>query len=441
MVVTELYSELSSALPASYVGVAEERGDALGNEGQVLVRPSTEEEICRTLSFATKQKQHVTVEGAGTKRGFGGTSKSTDLLLSLRDYHGIVEHTVGDMTVTVKAGTNVHELQAYLAEHQQKFAFDLPADEEATIGGIIASNESGPKRLGYGSARDQVIGLRVIYPDGRLIRTGGKVVKNVAGYDMNKLFIGAMGTLGVISEVTMKLRPLPKHERLLLIPFANEKMEDVRSFAVSLLDSMLEPVALEIMNATIMEKLTGIRTLGLALSFEDVEPSVDYQEKFVRRMLPAQTNILVKEGKDAHSFWENVARMGSSKRLVQSSSAVSVKLKIGVKNLRVFDVLKEAELLEEAHGLTVQSQGGLGHGLCIVCLSGAKEDVIASINSLRSQVEAIGGYVVVTHAPLAVRETVQVWGKPPTYFPLLEGIKRAIDPNRLLNQSRFVGGI
>ncbi|MDA6161842.1 FAD-binding oxidoreductase, partial [Escherichia coli] len=108
------------------------------------------------------------------------------------------------MTVTVRSGTRFKDLQDYLAKHNQKISLDPFWPENATIGGIIAANESGPKRLGYGSARDAVIGLRTVYPDGKVIRSGGRVVKNVAGYDMNKLFIGSMGTLGVISEITLK---------------------------------------------------------------------------------------------------------------------------------------------------------------------------------------------------------------------------------------------
>src|SRR5690606_23803693 len=155
----------------------------------IVVYPNEEEQIATILKFANDNKLTINIEGMGTKRGFGGTIERADIVMSLKNYTGITEHSVGDMTMTVKAGTPFIEIQQYLSEYNQTVPLDPTDQEEATIGGIIAANDSGPKRLGYGSARDLVIGLRIAYPNGQIIRTGGKVVKNVAGYDMNKLFI------------------------------------------------------------------------------------------------------------------------------------------------------------------------------------------------------------------------------------------------------------
>lgn len=243
MLVAELLTDLKSILPEDQIFEGESQNHPLGNGGKVTVYPKLEEEISNVLQYANDNGKKISVVGGGTKRGFGGMTESADILLSLANYKGIVEHTVGDLTLTVKSGTTFKELQEYLNKHNQKISLDPAWPEYATIGGIIASNESGPKRLGYGSARDVVIGLRTVYPDGRIIRTGGKVVKNVAGYDMNKLFIGSMGTLGVLSEVTVKLRPLPKHESLILLSFPQGNLEEIRSFVISLLDSMMEPTA------------------------------------------------------------------------------------------------------------------------------------------------------------------------------------------------------
>ena len=193
--------------------------------------------------------------------------KEADILLSLTQYSGIVEHIPGDMTLTVKSGTSFKEIQSYLAQYNQKIPLDPFFLENATIGGVIAANDSGPKRLGYGSARDVVIGLRMVYPDGKVIRSGGRVVKNVAGYDMNKLYIGSMGTLGVISEVTFKLRPISKYESITLINFPEGNLEVIRSFAVKVLDSMIEPVSLELLNPTLAEKLTNRKTLYVTVVF------------------------------------------------------------------------------------------------------------------------------------------------------------------------------
>ncbi len=193
MIVSELVVELNSILKG--IKIEEVMANSpFGNDGRINVYPRNEEEIINVVKFANRKDLKVTVAGAGTKKGFGGLEESFDILISLVEYKGIVEQTVGDMTVTVKAGTPFKEVQDYLSAYNQKISLDPAWSEFATIGGVVVANDSGPKRLGYGSARDLVIGTKIIYPDGSVIRTGGKVVKNVAGYDMNKLFIGSMGT-------------------------------------------------------------------------------------------------------------------------------------------------------------------------------------------------------------------------------------------------------
>ncbi|GMB09751.1 FAD-binding oxidoreductase [Thermolongibacillus altinsuensis] len=442
MVATELLTELKSILPETQMEAGESEGHPLGNGGRLIVYPKSEEEIVNILKYANQSGKKISVIGGGTKRGFGGLTESADLLLSLANYKGIVEHTVGDMTITVKPGTPFQELQAYLAEHHQKISLDPAWPEYATIGGVIAANDSGPKRFGYGSARDIVIGMRVVYPNGTVIRTGGKVVKNVAGYDMNKLFIGSMGTLGVISEVSMKLRPLPKYESLILVSFEEGNLEEeIRSFVVRILDSMLEPTSLELLSPSLSERLTGQKRYTLAISFEDVESSVHYQEDFVKRIQPSKTKMTILQQKEAQSFWNQFYKIGPNGLQHTENKETQAALKIGVINLDVLKVIKESQLIQDSNNLLIEAHGGLGHGLCQVYLKGASEDILSAIQDLRDFVTQLGGYLVVKHLPLALRQKVDVWGEKPSYFFLLEGIKSKIDPNRILNHKRFVGGI
>jgi glycolate oxidase FAD binding subunit len=441
LLATEFLSELKSILRGSQIQVEENERHPLGNSGRVTVYPQSEEEIANVLKYADNSGKKVTIVGGGTKRGFGGLTESADLLLSLANYKGIVEHTVGDMTITVKSGTPFQELQAYLAEHHQKISLDPAWPEYATIGGVIAANDSGPKRFGYGSARDIVIGMRVVYPDGTVIRTGGKVVKNVAGYDMNKLFIGSMGTLGVIAEVTLKLRPLPKYESLILLSFQEENIKEIRTFAVRLLDSMMEPTSLELLSPSLSEKLTGQKLYTLAISFEDVESSVHYQEDFVKRIQPSKTKMTILQQKEARVFWNQFYTIGPNGLEHTENKETQAVLKIGVINLDVLKVIKESQIIQDSNNLLIEAHGGLGHGLCQVYLKGASEDIVSAIQDLRDFVTQLGGYLVVKHLPLALRQKVDVWGEKPSYFFLLEGIKSKIDPNRILNHKRFVGGI
>lgn len=441
MMASEVLAELKDIINEERIRKNNQQSSSLGNTGQMIVAPESEEEIIKLVSYANQHGKTVSVVSGGTKRGFGGTTETEDIGLSLENYRGIIEHTVGDMTVTVKAGTPFKELQDYLAQYNQKISLDPAWPEVATIGGVIAANDSGPKRLGYGSARDVVIGLRIAYPDGTVIRSGGKVVKNVAGYDMNKLFIGSMGTLGVMTDITLKLRPLPKYESLILLSFTNEDLQVIQSFVVKLLDSMMEPVSLELLSPSLAERLLGQRRYTLAISLEDVESSVHYQENFIQKMVPTGADIQIREKEKAIEFWEEFYKIGPNGTKEPSEHETEAALKIGVVNLDVLKVIKESELIRDSHNLCIEAHGGLGHGLCQVNLSGASEDVEAAIYQIRSFVQGLGGYVTIKHLPLLLRKKISVWGETSSYFFLLEGIKKKIDPKKILNPKRFVGGI
>jgi len=445
MIVTDKsFTELKALFPEIDMEDGSGESNPYGNSGYVIVYPKTEEEIVSLLKYANSNGKKISIISGGTKRGFGGLVEYFDILLSLKNYKGVVEHTVGDMTLTVRPGTTIKELQDYLAKTNQKISLDPAWPEYATIGGVIASNESGPKRLRYGSARDIVIGLRVVYPDGTVIRSGGKVVKNVAGYDMNKLFIGSMGTLGVLSEITFKLLPLPKYESLVLLSFSEGSENEIKSFAVKLLDSILEPVSVELLNPSLSKRLINQESYTLALSFEDVESSVHYQEEFVKNNLqPTGTNLQILPQEEARLFWDKFSRIAPNgvTTEVNSNNQVEAALKVGVVNLDVLQVLEACKQLQDSINVKIEAHGGLGHGLCQINLSGESDKIVTAIQKLRESVTQLGGYAVVTHLPYALRLKVDVWGEKPSYFALLEGIKEKVDPKKVLNSKRFVGGI
>lgn len=435
MISTDVMNELTSLISKDQIEIRESDAQHhLGNDGFIVVYPNEEEQIATILKFANDNKLTINIEGMGTKRGFGGTIERADIVMSLKNYTGITEHSVGDMTMTVKAGTPFIEIQQYLSEYNQTVPLDPTDQEEATIGGIIAANDSGPKRLGYGSARDLVIGLRIAYPNGQIIRTGGKVVKNVAGYDMNKLFIGSMGTIGVITEITLKLRPLPKYESAVLLSFPHNQMEEIHRFAIKLLDSYMEPKALQLLSPVLSKRLIGKNMFSIAISFEDVESSVHYQENYMKQIQPEESELTIFSKQEAKQFWDDLANAFSRQN---ERTAV---LKIGVKNLDVIQVIKQCQLFEEIE-VEIEGHGGLGHGLCAVRIEGTDDELASFIETFRKEVEKIGGYVVLKHASLSLRKKVDVWGKKPAHFFLFDGIKTKIDPERTLNRGRFVGGI
>lgn len=259
---------------------------------------------------------------------------------------------------------------------------------------------------------------------------------------MNKLFIGSMGTLGVVSEITMKLRPLPKYEGLSLLHFPDETAKSIREFAVKILDSMMEPVSLELLTPSLAEKLTGHKKFTLAIAFEDRKEAVLRQEDWVKDHLPPGVEHTVLQEDEAREWWYDFRHIGPNGFNDEENDAnTQAGLKLGTNNLNVVESLEAAKHLAEEHQVAVEAHGGLGHGLSKVYVKGFPENIVSFTKALRAKVEEKQGYVVCTHLPFALRETLDVWGEKPGYFAILDGIKLANDPKRILNRQRFVGGI
>src|SRR5712692_4442830 len=215
-----------------------------GVAAQFVVEPGNAEEVGRVLRFASAAKLSVTPRGAGTKMNWGNPPRRADVILSTARHNQILEHAWADMTATVQAGCNVADLQKTLAEHGQRLALDPLWPARATIGGILATNDSGTLRMRFGTLRDLIIGVTLALPDGTLARSGGKVVKNVAGYDLPKLATGSLGTLGVITDAVFRLHPLPQQVRC--IRFRAASAGALCAVLLALLDSQLAFTGLQL---------------------------------------------------------------------------------------------------------------------------------------------------------------------------------------------------
>ncbi|GGE28599.1 glycolate oxidase [Marinithermofilum abyssi] len=415
--------------------------DLLGNGAEVAVYPETETEVAKILNAANERDLKVAVTGGGSKLGFGGLRKSYDLVVSLKNLKGIVEHRTGDLTLTARAGTPIRELTKKLAEHRQMLPLDPRWPEKATLGGVIASNDTGPKRLYYGAPRDVVIGLRVVYPDGRVIRTGGKVVKNVAGYDMNKLFVGSMGTLGVITEVTVKLRPLPPYESLALAVFREGREEAVQSFVNTLQRSHLEPVTLEYLNPLLTQRLAGPNRYALAVAFEGGKTAVEEQLNRIQKILPEGADLEVFREKEAKSWWDEWSRLPFNETASSEANSAEVAVKIGTHSSDAVAVVSQATELTAGRKVEALAHGGTGHGISRAYVRGDEEDVLDYLTQLRAFAEERRGYLVADHMVYPLRKRFDAWGTRMVHLPLMKGIKEAIDPKRTLNDQRFVGGL
>jgi len=252
----------------------------------------------------------VTPWGGGTKMAIGSPPDRIGLVLGLTRLNRILEHEPGDLTVTVEAGLTFDSLQAELGKRGQWLSLDPGSADRATVGGILASNASGPRRHLYGTARDLVIGLTVIGADGSVVRGGGKVVKNVAGYDLPKLYIGSFGTLGVLVEATFKLRPRADVDRLVIARF--DRLKDAGLAARAVLGSDLIPSALELVDGEALRRLGHGGGAALLVGLDGIAEQVDWEVAELGRLLGplgvGETTVLDAAERDA--AWRALAGLG-----------------------------------------------------------------------------------------------------------------------------------
>src|SRR6266851_7936792 len=242
---------LHSALRYNFIAIvgnenvrAATAADAVcGVQPKLVIEPGTETEIAEILRLSNEAGLAVIPRGGGTKLGWGNSPARADVILSTARITEIIEHAWADLTVTVEAGCTVQRLQETLGQHGQRLALDALWPEEATVGGVLCTNDSGALRLRFGALRDLIIGVTIALPDGTLASSGGKVVKNVAGYDLPKLVTGALGTLGVITRVVFRVHPLPLSARSFSVSNANA--EETQKFVLTVQDSKLAHTSLQ----------------------------------------------------------------------------------------------------------------------------------------------------------------------------------------------------
>jgi len=254
-----------------------------GKRPKVIVSPKTIEEVAKIVSYANEQNLTIIPMGSRTKMGMGDIPKKMDIILSTGRLNHITDSDTDNLTLSVESGITLSEVQKRLAKEGRGYflPLDPPFTERATIGGIVATNSSGPKRLLYGTARDLITGIKAVFPNGDIVVSGGKTVKNVSGYDMCKVLIGSFGTLGIICEVTFKLLPLPEKEATLWIPFAT--IDEANGFVQEITHSQLIPASMDILNAMAVKKMKDTvsmpqnRNYLVAIGLEGVAESVERQ--------------------------------------------------------------------------------------------------------------------------------------------------------------------
>jgi glycolate oxidase FAD binding subunit len=449
--VTDAPADLEGALSAANV---EWRAVAPGDDAFVVdgVRPgyvctpATVDEVAGAVKAAGQAGASVIPWGGGTRMSLGFPPHAGSLVLQTDQLHEVVEYEPGDLTVTVQAGMRLSDLQARLRAEGQMLALDPAAEDRATIGGLIAANASGPLRLLYGTARDLVIGTRVVNADGVISKAGGRVVKNVAGYDLNKLYVGSLGTVGVIVELSFKLHPLPQAQGLLLASFA--AAEDAAGTIAALMRSPLGPGAIEILDAGAAAGLPGspsvpedgVLLIVAALGFEK---AVQRQLNDVKALCTkADGTDAVREGESLTGIWSHL------REHTDPSTAGSALLKLTVPPARSAAALAAARRMAHENGFSPGTQAHAGSGVVYLKLQpesweGAWVSRLAALVSrLRAFARGEGGSLVVESAPAGAKQgpdAIDPWGDVGSGFPVMRALKQNLDPRGTLNPGRFVG--
>jgi glycolate oxidase FAD binding subunit len=421
-----------------------------GKKTKVILSPSTIDEISKIVVYANEQNLSIIPMGNGSKMGIGGIPKNADILLRTTRLNRITDCDCDNLTLSAECGITLDEVQKKLA--QEGKGYFLPLDpsftEKATLGGIVATNSSGPKRLLYGTARDLIIGAKAVFPNGDIVVSGGKTVKNVSGYDMCKLLIGSYGTLGILCEMTFKLLPLPEEAATLLLSYAT--LEGAVQFGQEILRSQYLPSSIEILNGGAVKRINFqagqqgdyLVAIGLEGVAESIDRQVSEMGEKARKQGALETTVLQSE---AHSsFWKAV-RDFSEGLVEEGSRFVSFK--------SIFLISRNGEVLDH-YEKTAREAGVVCAFIChagsgvlyTYVLTGKggrskKESLLSLTKEFYSVAVKNEGHLMVESCPPALKKEMDVWGAQRGEYEIMRRLKREIDPKGILNPGRFVGGI
>ncbi len=394
----------------------------LGAEPGEVARPATVEDAAALVARANEDRRAVIPWGGGTAQDYGHLPRRADLVLDTAGLNRIVSHEPGDMTVTVQPGATLAQVQETLAGEGQFLPLDPGQGERATIGGILATNAWGPSRLLYGTARDWLIGLSLVEAQGRVVKGGGKVVKNVTGYDLPKLHVGALGTLGVIVEATFKVAPLPEDSLVLRYPLAPGARSDV-----------------------FLLRLHGEHSPALSVLLDEAAPDLapapgrhlfvafDGPREVVRSAAAAADRIAAECGIAAAALVPPEVRS----RLA-GGNAVPGRLRVRFSGCASAAYAQHEAVVAMPGWEWIRTLAGTGH---TEALLRGDEDSEARAAEVLAWAKERQTPVTLLQAPPSVRRDAEVWSPLPPGFALMRRMKEALDPRSTLNPGRFIGKI
>ena len=388
------------------------------SESIYLLFPQTTEALAEIVKQAAQQQWRILICGNATKINWGKTTKDIQLVVSTQKCDRLIEHAVDDLTVTVEAGMKLLDLQEKLRSHNQFLPIDANYTD-ATLGGIVATADAGSWRQRYGGVRDMLLGLSFVRDDGEVAKAGGRVVKNVAGYDLMKLFTGAYGTLGIMTQLTFRTYPLINTSQTLLL---TGKATAIAQATQTIRNSGLTPTAMDLLSATVIKQLDLGSELGLMIRWQTIPESIEQQinqVKAIAKQLDLNINIYKDESES--KLWQDCTD------IVNTPDEASVTCKIGIvpaAAVEFLDRFNQQSILARIH-----ASSGLGR----IQLSAYEQ-----IEEMRSYCQQNYGFLTILDAPELVKQNIDVWGYSGNALKTMQALKSQFDPQNIFNPGRFV---
>jgi glycolate oxidase FAD binding subunit len=416
----------------------------------LTARPATRDEVAGVVAACAAEGAALVPWGGGTAMGTGNRPERVDLVVRLDRLDRVVEFDPDNLCVTAEAGLPLARLQALIAGKRLILPLDPPGGDRVTVGGLVAANLSGPRRLQHGTARDWVLGLRVVLPDGEQIRCGGRVIKNVSGYDLNKLFIRSFGTLGIVTEATFKLLPGPAAQAAVLglfpeLPKAAAVVEKLlASFLLPDSLDLLDPAALDLLSPVLGPPAAG--SFGLAAGFSGSRETVERQVRDAEGLISESGGASrLFRGDDSSRVWTAITDLYENLPTDAHRVLCTLAVPIG----ETARMMASAAARAASQDLSAILAAHAGSGVLRAAFlpgsgpsgSGAIPRLALAIERLREEAAGLGGSLVLQEASPRLKERVDAWGRPGAAFAAMRRIKAEFDPQRLCSPGRFLGGI
>ncbi len=418
------YSQVTDSWQQKIARLGLESLNDLDNPEQILlVTPNNITALAEVVKTAIANKWQLIPSGNGSKLDWGELTTNVDLIVSTQKCDRIIAHAVDDLTVTVEAGITLAQLQAKLKEHNQFLPIDPAFPQEATIGGILATADTGSWRQRYGGIRDLVLGISFVRGDGAITKAGGKVVKNVAGYDLMKLLIGSYGTLGIITEATFRTYPIPENSQTVTITGQAQAIaEAIKQFK----NSGLTPTAADLISPNVSQKLALGNSYTLVMRFQTIPESIAAQTKQLEAMVAnLETTVNVYQTEKEVALWQQIKQI----RLPDNDEVTICKL--GILPTQAIELFEQLNQQDNSYQGIVH----LGSGLGIIKFNNTNPETIKTV---RNYCQTHSGFLSILSAPQTLKQQLEIWGYQGNALSMMQTIKAKFDPQGVFNSDRYL---